>query len=325
VRINIAVIDSGIDPNHRDLNVAGGVDAQAGCGSVAWADRLGHGTMVTGIIGSHDNRIGRVGVAPGARLWSIRVTHRTLAVRYSAVLCAVDAVTRTRIDGIRSNDVAVANMSLGFPGSDDQDCGRQNEDALHRAICTSTAAGVTYVAAAGNDAEDIAGRVPAAYDEVLTATAMADFDGRRGGKAPAPCWGVDLSESTADDYVAFFSNAATTRADARHVVAAPGVCVDAPLPVSHCQPGNPHPRECYITTSPGATGTSFASPFGAGTVALCIAHGPCHDRHPRSIIRTITSDAARHTRAHPGYGYEGDPLRPFGRAYYGYLIRAAMY
>ena len=42
-------------------------------------------------------------------------------------------------------------MSLGGTGSDDGNCGNSNNDALHRAICGSVAAGVTYVVAAGND------------------------------------------------------------------------------------------------------------------------------------------------------------------------------
>src|SRR3990172_849061 len=48
------------------------------------------------------------------------------------------------------------------------------------AICGSVARGVTIVAAAGNDARDFAGELPAAYDEVLTVTAVSDTNGRPG-------------------------------------------------------------------------------------------------------------------------------------------------
>jgi subtilisin family serine protease len=59
--------------------------------------------------------------------------------------------------------IKVANMSLGGSGSDST-CPPPS-DALHQAICNSTAAGVTYVVAAGNSSRDFSGDVPAAYNE----------------------------------------------------------------------------------------------------------------------------------------------------------------
>ncbi|MEA2512217.1 MAG: hypothetical protein QOJ59_1704, partial [Thermomicrobiales bacterium] len=67
---DVAVLDTGIDPNHPDLNVAGGVDCT---GTGSWADDNGHGTHVAGTVGALDNDQGVVGVAPGARLWSVKV------------------------------------------------------------------------------------------------------------------------------------------------------------------------------------------------------------------------------------------------------------
>jgi subtilisin family serine protease len=61
VDADVAVLDSGIDPNHPDLNVAGGVDCT---GTGSWADNNGHGTHVAGTIGAIDNLDGVVGVAP---------------------------------------------------------------------------------------------------------------------------------------------------------------------------------------------------------------------------------------------------------------------
>ena len=56
-----------------------------------------------------------------------------------------------------------------------------DQDAFHATVCKVTAAGVTVVAAAGNAGDNLASSTPAAYDEVLAVTAMADFDGRPGG------------------------------------------------------------------------------------------------------------------------------------------------
>jgi subtilisin family serine protease len=200
-------------------------------------------------------------------------------------------------------------MSLGglAPHGDDGNCGLTNNDALHLAICNSVAAGVTYVVSAGNETDDLGGYSPASYDEVLTATAMADYDGQPGGLAatPAGCSGLGADESSAT-----FSNFATMPGDIGHTIAAPGVCV-----------GSTYLGGTYAISS----GTSFASPLVAGTVALCIASGPCAGLTPAQIIQKIIADAAAYNNAHPEYGFVGDPLRPIEGKYYGYLIRAAKY
>ena len=70
VNVNVAVIDSGIDVDHPDLNVVGGVDCASGKG---FDDPHGHGTAVASILAARDNGTHVVGVAPGARLWAGRV------------------------------------------------------------------------------------------------------------------------------------------------------------------------------------------------------------------------------------------------------------
>jgi subtilisin len=67
VNVDVAVIDSGIQPDHPDLNVVQAVSV-AGNGLVG----ISHGTSCAGIIGALDNDFGVVGVAPGVRLWSVR-------------------------------------------------------------------------------------------------------------------------------------------------------------------------------------------------------------------------------------------------------------
>jgi subtilisin len=306
VNVNVAVVDTGIDATHPDLNVAGGTNCTND--GYGLTDPGHHGTFVGGIVAAKDNDYGVVGVAPGARLWAVRVLNKNGSGTTAMVVCGIDWVTGTRSDSDPSNDIAVANMSLGAKGTDDGNCGRTKKDAIHLAICNSVAAGVAYVVSAGNSALDIQSQIPAGYDEVLTMSAMADFDGRPGGRDSAAC-------SNTDDAAATFSNFATLSADQMHVAAAPGVCVVSTFPVGV------FPETNYAIWS----GTSFSSPHGAGLVALCIASGPCAGLTPAQITRKVVADAAAYNAANPGYGFQGDPSRPLDGKYYGYLIRAGLY
>jgi subtilisin len=296
VNINVAVLDTGIDVDHPDLNVVGGVSCT---NSAFFNDGNGHGTHVSGTIAAKDNGIGVVGVVPGARLWAVQVLNAAGFGSFASVICGVDWVTAHAAElGIK-----VANMSLGGGGSDDGNCGLTNNDPFHTAICNSVAAGVTYVVAAGNSADDEANHVPAAYDEALTVTAVADFDGKPGGLGSPTC------RSDEDDTNANFSNFAVTAADQDHTIAGPGVCI-----LSTWKNGG------YNTIS----GTSMATPHVTGTAALCIATGGCNGG-PAQVMRKLRRDAASYTTRNPGYGFVGDPLHPIPGKFFGFLTRAGLY
>jgi subtilisin family serine protease len=308
VDVNVAVIDSGIDATHPDLNVKGGVNCISRFES--FSDANGHGTAVAGVIGALDNDYGVVGVAPGASLWAARVLAANGVGTLADVICGIDWVTSTRLDADPANDIAVANISILSSGQDDATCSTTGEP-LHLAICRMVGAGITTVVAAGNSSKDFNKTEPASFDEVLTATAISDSDGASGGLGPSatPC---APKVATGDDVAAFFSNFATAAADFAHTVAAPGVCIQST-----------YPDDSYVSES----GTSFASPIVAGTVALCIASGPCAGLTPPQIVQKIVADAATYNTASKnfGYGFQGDPLRPVSGKYYGYLIRAGLY
>ena len=74
------------------------------------------------------------------------------------------------------------------------------DSPLLRAIQRSVAAGVTYAVAAGNGARDAAGVIPARYDEVITVSAMADSDGRPGGRGPRLSAAPDDRFASFSDY-----------------------------------------------------------------------------------------------------------------------------
>jgi len=296
VNINVAVLDTGIDVRHPDLNVVGGVSC---INSASFDDGNGHGTHVAGTIAGKDDGIGVVGVAPGARLWAVQVLNSAGSGTFSSVICGIDWVTAHAT----ALGIEVANMSLSGGGSDDGNCGATNGDPFHAAICNSVAAGVTYAVAAGNGATNEATRVPAAYDEVLTVTAVADFDGKPGGLGSPTC------RSDEDDSNANFSNWAVSREDQEHTIAGPGVCI-----LSTWKNGG------YNTIS----GTSMATPHVAGTAALCIAAGSCGNS-PAQVMRRLRNDASSYTNRNPGYGFQGDPLRPIEGKFFGYLTRAGLY
>ena len=231
VNVDVAVIDTGIDSKHPDLNVVGGVNL-AGGNPKSFNDGNGHGTHVSGTIAALDNAQGVVGVAPGARLWGVRVLNNQGSGFLSDVIAGIDWVTAN------ASTIEVANMSLGWTGSD-----TNPNDPAHEAIKRSVAAGVVYVVAAGNDNQDAANFAPASYDEVITVSAVADSDGIAGGLGAPTSYG-------SDDTLASFSNFG---ADVD--LAAPGVDILSTLP------GGKYGKY---------SGTSMASPHVAGTAALYV-------------------------------------------------------
>jgi subtilisin len=244
VNVDVAVLDTGIDIDHPDLHVAGGVNCVGGS---SFDDDHLHGTHVAGTVAAKDNHIGVVGVAPGARLWAVKVLDATGSGTFESVICGVDWVTAHR------STIEVANMSLGGEASEPPGAGCTTGDPFHDAVCRSVQAGVTYAVAAGNDARNAGAFAPASYDEVMTVSALADFDGKPGGKTPGrTCLPPRTREQ--DDSFANFSNFG------RDIdLIAPGVCILSTVPGG----GYRH-----------ADGTSMASPHVAGAAALYKASHP---------------------------------------------------
>ena len=217
---DIAILDTGIDMNHPDLNVYAQKTFVAGTSTAN--DDNGHGTHVAGIAAAKDNSIGVVGVAPGARLWAVKVLDSSGAGALSDVIAGIDYITG------HANEIDVVNMSFGC---------QCDSTALNSAVNNAVSAGITFVAAAGNNGQDASAFSPASNPNVIAVGAIADSDGRCGGLGPSTQYGND-------DTFATFSNYGP-----KVTIAAPGVNI-----LSTYYGGS------YTTLS----GTSMAAPHVAG-------------------------------------------------------------
>ncbi|ELY89531.1 subtilisin-like serine protease [Natrialba hulunbeirensis JCM 10989] len=158
----VAILDSGIDPEHESLDVPDGrafADCAGSDCAADWDDETGHGTHCAGTVAALDNDTGVVGVAPEVELCALKV----LAGDGSGY----DSDIAAAIEWCADNDIDVINLSLG--GSDEA---QVLEDALRYAYDRD----VLIVAAAGNAGAAGGVDYPAAYDECIAVGATNDHD-----------------------------------------------------------------------------------------------------------------------------------------------------
>jgi subtilisin family serine protease len=271
--VRLAIIDSGINYLHPDLNdnYAGGYDFDGGDDDPM--DVYGHGTHVAGTACAEDNDngdktgpYGVVGVAPACALYALRVLDDG-GWGYASDLTAA-------LQWAVDNDIQVANLSLGW----DLDPG----DTVKTAFDNAEAAGLVIVAAACNNGnrpgkgDNVC--YPALYDSVI-AVAATDANDRR------------ASFSSTGDQVE---------------LAAPGVSVFStwnddtgylnPQPVCHEEEGV---QACYKYGS----GTSMASPHVAGVAVLILAAHPDWKNYQVRAQLQATADDLGATGWDPQYGY----------------------
>lgn len=273
VDIDVAVIDTGVGPvggpaGAPELDIRGGTDCRPARGGPyrdagSYADGHGHGTHVAGTIAARANGVGLVGVAPGARIWSVRVFDASGSGTTASVICGVEWVTRWLAE--HPGRPMVVNMSLRGP--DDyrgpRSCdanGLDPRDPEHQAICTAVRAGAVFAVAAGNESDLASRYIPARYAEVVTVGAISDFDGVAGARSTRTrASGCSLpSGRERDDRFASYSN----HGSAVDVVA-PGTCVRSLAPSTGST----------ITTA-FMTGTSMATPHVSGAIARYLATHP---------------------------------------------------
>ena len=241
--IDVCILDTGVSASHEQL------DSKA----IVWRDFVnsrttpyddhGHGTHVAsiavgdGVGGSSAAAFG--GVAPAAGLWAGKVLDGQGSGTTSGIVAGIDWCAT-------SPDVDVISMSLGSSLPSD------GSDALSLAADNAVAAGKVVVVAAGNsgDAPDSIG-APGAAADAITVGAVAEWSAATG--APNHSNGV---------YLAHFSSRGPTHpGDTKPDIVSPGVTITA---------AKANTVADYATFS----GTSMATPFVAGSVALALQAAP---------------------------------------------------
>ncbi|MGA9399637.1 S8 family peptidase [Haladaptatus sp.] len=165
---DIAIIDTGIDSDHPDLqaNIGSGkafVKCRGGKSTCRndWDDDNEHGTHCSGIADAIDNSQGVVGVSTQATLHAVKVLNNQGSGSYSDIAAGIEYVADQGWD--------VGSMSLG---------GSSGSSTLRDACQYAVDNGVFLVAAAGNSGPctDCVG-YPAAYPEVMAVGSTNSSDG----------------------------------------------------------------------------------------------------------------------------------------------------
>lgn len=173
-QIVIAVVDSGLDPDHEDIDyryVLPGANLVSTAVTATTEDTLGHGTFVSGqILAQRDNQKGINGIADNTYIMPLKVfVSRTTAT--STIISAINYGTQQKLQFDKTNgkegaNICVMNMSLG---------GESPSTAMKEACETAIDAGIIVVTAAGND-EDSRASYPAQY---AIGVGSVDTDGNR--------------------------------------------------------------------------------------------------------------------------------------------------
>ena len=266
--VTVAVMDTGIDPDHQDLKDRIDASRSVGCqvngipnqDPSAWKDDHYHGTHVAGTIAASHNGYGVDGVAPDATLIAIKTSNKAGSFYPEYVTCAFDWAAEHDVD-ISNSSYYMDPYAFWMPNEASQAAGLE---VATRAVRYAKLHGVVNFAAEGNSNDDhdnpttdnespndvegaavernVAGGidVPAMLnDSVLSVSAL---------KLPT---GTD--PATAKLERAGFSNYGTTSVD----VAAPGQRIWSTMPT-----WEKDPPFGYLS------GTSMASPHAAGVAAL---------------------------------------------------------
>lgn len=282
----VCVLDTGIDPNHLDLQ--GKVDLDISTSFVPTEpdiiDHNFHGTFVSTLISS--NGIGIASVAPDAELCMIKVLNANGQGTFSDLIAGIMYAAKHHAD--------VINMSLGAYVTIQTKADVQLVVALQRAIHFAIRHGTVPVAAAGNDTVNLATDNPRKISIPAQLAGVIDV----GATAPVDQQNFDLITSYSD----FGFPGVLVFAPGGDLVQG-GVITD--LILSACA-GSAVPQcageQSYIL----GAGTSFASPHVAGEAAVI---GSDFKREPR--VEKVTACIER-TSDHPT-GRFVDPRYGFGR------------
>jgi subtilisin len=294
----VAVLDTGIDAGHPDLEgqvvindsaTCLGDSKLAACTADGGLDDHGHGTHVAGIIAALDNGIDVVGVAPDAKLVSVKVLDRSGRGWDSNIIAGLDWLVGS--NGA-PNKADVVNMSLGRGGV----CTKDDEALMRNAVQATVTAGITVVVAAGNDnSKDATQMVPAGCPGAIAVASTTAVDGTNSCK-------VLPGHIRADTYSYFTTDFNTNAELVFHPISAPG----GERENNNC--GTIQPVGILsLAMGSGTTrmsGTSMAAPHVGGVAALIIsAASGCGGLAAAEIGNLLVSNADRQGAAPFGHPY----------------------
>jgi serine protease AprX len=252
--VGIALIDTGIAPvtglpagqvvNGPDLSF------ESQSSQLRYLDTFGHGTHMAGIMVGTDTASGTVGLAPRAKVTSVKVGTATGAVDVSQMIAAIDWVVANR-NYDPSNPIRVLNLSYGTAGMS-----ASSVDPLMYAVEQAWQAGIVVVIAAGNDGTSTS---------VLTNPAMDPFVVAVGAST------TNQTVATTDDDLATFTNgsAATRKVD----LLAPGTSIVS-LRDTGSYIDQTYPSARVGDTGFKGSGTSQAAAVVSSAAALLLQQRP---------------------------------------------------
>jgi serine protease AprX len=268
--VGVALIDTGVVPVQglKSGNIVNGpdlsLDSQAPQGNL---DGFGHGTHMAGIIAGNDAALlggGFKGIAPQAKLLSVRVGAHDGAADVSQLIAAVDWVVQHRNDN--GMNVRVLNLSFGTDSTQSSTL-----DPLTHAIENAWRAGITVVVSGGNGGNTRSSLDNPARDPFVIAVGADDTHG---------------TNSTADDTIPAFSSRGSLT---RHVdVVAPGQSIVS-LRDSGSVVDVEYPGARVDTRFFKGSGTSQATAVVSGAVALLLQQRP--DLTPDDVKQMLMATA----------------------------------
>jgi serine protease AprX len=252
--VGVALIDTGVAgvPGLPSAQIVNGPDLsfESQSASLRYLDTYGHGTHMAGIIVGNDSATGAKGLAPRAKLTSLKLGTANGAVDVTQVIAAVDWVVAHRNDDA-ANPIRVLNLSYGSGGNPNF-----WSDPLSFAVQRAWKAGIVVVAAAGNDGNSSARLANPASDLYVIGVAAANTMG---------------TVSTADDELSAYSNLATS--EKMPDLLAPGQSI-ASLRVPGSNVDNLYPGARVGDTLFRGSGTSQAAAVTSAAVALLLQARP---------------------------------------------------
>ncbi|MED4014556.1 MULTISPECIES: S8 family peptidase [Sutcliffiella] len=172
--VKVAILDTGIDRNHEDLNVRGGHSVFTDSANRdPYYDGSGHGTHVAGTVAALNNSVGVLGVAYNAELYAVKVLNNSGSGSYAGIAEGIEWAVNNGMD--------IINMSLG---------GSMSSSILEEWCNIAYNSGVLVVAAAGNSGRtngrgDTVG-YPAKYDSVIAVAAVDSSNNRASFSSTGP-------------------------------------------------------------------------------------------------------------------------------------------